>query len=116
MNVARATATRAHQRLGICPLPPVVLYAVTVLSTYTAYSCQVMTSTEASEAERTRLSKAAVIDRALAIGDAEGLDAVTIRRVANELGVTPMALYWHFRAKDQLLAGLAERVWGEIDT
>ena len=75
-----------------------------------------MTSTEASDAERTRLSKAAVIDRALAIGDAEGLEAVTIRRVANELGVTPMALYWHFRAKDQLLAGLADRVWSEIDT
>ena len=75
-----------------------------------------MTSTEASDAERTRLSKAVVIDRALAIGDAEGLDAVTIRRVANELGVTPMALYWHFRAKDELLAGLAERIWGEIDT
>jgi TetR/AcrR family transcriptional regulator, tetracycline repressor protein len=75
-----------------------------------------MASTEASDAERTRLSKAVVIDRALAIGDAEGLDAVTIRRVANELGVTPMALYWHFRAKDELLAGLADRVWGEIDT
>jgi TetR/AcrR family transcriptional regulator, tetracycline repressor protein len=75
-----------------------------------------MASTETSDAERTRLSKAVVIDRALAIGDAEGLDAVTIRRVANELGVTPMALYWHFRAKDELLAGLADRVWGEIDT
>jgi TetR/AcrR family transcriptional regulator, tetracycline repressor protein len=75
-----------------------------------------MTSTDASDAERTRLSKAVVIDRALAIGDAEGLDAVTIRRVANELGVTPMALYWHFRAKGQLLAGLADRIWGEIDT
>ena len=74
-----------------------------------------MTSADAPDAERTRLSKAVVIDRALAIGDAEGLEAVTIRRVANELGVTPMALYWHFRAKDQLLAGLAERIWGEID-
>ena len=75
-----------------------------------------MARTEATDAERTRLSKAVVIDRALAIGDAEGLDAVTIRRVANELGVTPMALYWHFRAKDELLAGLADRVWSEIDT
>jgi TetR/AcrR family transcriptional regulator, tetracycline repressor protein len=74
-----------------------------------------MTPTEATD-ERTRLSKAVVIDRALAIGDAEGLEAVTIRRVANELGVTPMALYWHFRAKDELLAGLADRIWGEIDT
>ena len=75
-----------------------------------------MASTGASDPERTRLSQAVVIDRALAIGDAEGLDAVTIRRVAAELGVTPMALYWHFRAKDELLAGLADRIWGEIDT
>ena len=29
--------------------------------------------------------------------------------------MTPMALYWHFRSKDELLDGLAERVWSEID-
>ena len=27
-----------------------------------------------------------------------------------------MALYWHFRSKEELIAGLADRVWGEIDT
>ena len=68
------------------------------------------------DAERTRLSKAAVVERALALGDAEGLEALTIRRLAQELGVTPMALYWHFRNKEELLAGLADRIWGEIDT
>jgi AcrR family transcriptional regulator len=67
------------------------------------------------ETERPRLSKAAVVERGLAIGDAEGLDAVTIRRLAADLGVTPMALYWHFRNKDELLAGLADRLWSEID-
>ncbi|MFL5761300.1 MAG: TetR/AcrR family transcriptional regulator [Thermomicrobiales bacterium] len=41
--------------------------------------------------------------RALAIADSEGLQAVTIRRVAKELGVTPMALYWHFKDKNELL-------------
>src|SRR5215469_9841618 len=66
--------------------------------------------------ERTRLSKDAVVDRALALADAEGLDALTIRRLARELGVTPMALYWHFRSKEALLAGLADRIWAEIDT
>jgi TetR/AcrR family transcriptional regulator, tetracycline repressor protein len=66
-------------------------------------------------AERPRLSKAAVVERGLALADAEGLEAVTIRRLAADLGVTPMALYWHFRSKDELLVGLAERVWGEID-
>jgi AcrR family transcriptional regulator len=72
--------------------------------------------TAADEAGRTRLSKAAVVDRALALSDAEGLDALTIRRLATELGVTPMALYWHFRSKEELLGGLIERVWAEIDT
>jgi len=67
------------------------------------------------EAERPRLSKATVVERGLALADAEGLDAVTIRRLATELGVTPMALYWHFRSKEELLTALADRVWGEID-
>lgn len=61
-------------------------------------------------ASRPALSREVVADRALAIADAEGIEAVTIRRLATELGVTPMALYWHFRTKEDLLAGLADRV------
>jgi TetR/AcrR family tetracycline transcriptional repressor len=64
---------------------------------------------------RPRLSKRAVTDRALKLADADGLDALTIRKLAQDLGVTPMALYWHFRSKEDLLEGVAERVWGEID-
>ncbi|HTZ92482.1 MAG TPA: TetR family transcriptional regulator [Streptosporangiaceae bacterium] len=75
-----------------------------------------MKATRMAETERPRLSKAAVIERGLALGDAEGLEAVTIRRLAADLGVTPMALYWHFRSKDELLAGLADSIWAEIDT
>jgi AcrR family transcriptional regulator len=30
-------------------------------------------------------------------------------------GVTPMALYWHFRSKEELLAGLADQVWAEMN-
>lgn len=67
------------------------------------------------ETDRPRLSKAAVVRCGLALADAEGLEAVTVRRLASELGVTPMALYWHFRNKEELLAGLAESVWAEID-
>lgn len=63
----------------------------------------------------TRLTKDAVVDRALELADTQGLDALTIRKLATELGVTPMALYWHFRSKEELLGGLVERVWGEID-
>ena len=80
----------------------------------TAYSCQVMAPTKTSEAERTRLSRSAVVDRALWLADTEGVEALTIRRLATELGVTPMALYWHFRNKEELIAGLTDRIWGEI--
>jgi TetR/AcrR family transcriptional regulator, tetracycline repressor protein len=67
------------------------------------------------DAERSRLTKQTVVDRGLALADASGLDGLTIRRLAQDLGVTPMALYWHFRSKEELLLGLAEQVWSEID-
>ncbi|GAA2703801.1 MULTISPECIES: TetR/AcrR family transcriptional regulator [Actinoplanes] len=57
-----------------------------------------------------RLSKATVAERALRLADEEGLDAITIRRLAKELGVTPMALYWHFKNKDELLQGVVDHV------
>ena len=56
-----------------------------------------------------------MVDRALALVDKSGLEALTIRKLATELGVTPMALYWHFRGKEELLDGIAERLWGEVD-
>jgi AcrR family transcriptional regulator len=71
--------------------------------------------TTASAGDRPQLSKAAVVERALKLADTDGLETLTIRRLAQELGVTPMALYWHFRSKDDLLAGLAEQIWSEID-
>src|ERR1700720_3599268 len=82
------------------------------------YGCQVINANprpDEPDPERTRLSKRAVVDRALKLADADGLDALTVRKLAQDLGVTPMALYWHFRSKDELLEGVAERVWSEID-
>jgi AcrR family transcriptional regulator len=70
----------------------------------------------ATSEERARLSRETVVDGALALTDAEGLEGLTIRRLATHLGVTPMALYWHFKNKDQLLDGLADRLWSLIDT
>ncbi|WP_246268711.1 TetR/AcrR family transcriptional regulator [Nonomuraea typhae] len=57
-----------------------------------------------------KLSAEAIVERALEIGDGEGLEAVTIRRLATDLGVTPMALYWHFKNKEQLLTGMADHL------
>jgi len=56
-----------------------------------------------------------VVEGALSLADSDGLEAVTIRRLAKELGVTPMALYWHFRSKDELLDGVAAGLFEEID-
>ena len=87
----------------------------------TAYSCQVMNANPRREDPdgefegRARLSKATVTDRALKLADADGLEALTIRKLAQDLGVTPMALYWHFRSKEDLLEGVAEQIWSEID-
>jgi TetR/AcrR family transcriptional regulator, tetracycline repressor protein len=94
------------------------------IMTCTPYSCQVTSSEQLDPAarpvrddgERTRLTRTSVVDEALRLADADGLEALTIRKLAADLGVTPMALYWHFRSKDELLEGLAERVWSEIDT
>src|ERR1700678_3542634 len=68
-----------------------------------------------ADGERARLSKRAVIERALKLADADGLDAPTIRKLAQDLGVTPMALYWHFRSKEELLEEVSGHLWGELD-
>lgn len=47
---------------------------------------------------------------AVAIADAEGIAAVSMRRIAREHAVTPMALYWHFADRDRLLDAMAEQV------
>jgi len=82
------------------------------------YSCQVTTTgirPEEPAGDKPRLSKRTVTENALKLADADGLDALTIRKLAQHLGVTPMALYWHFRSKEDLLEGMSEQVWGEID-
>ena len=53
--------------------------------------------------------------RALEIGTAEGLEAVSLRRLAREFGVTSMALYRHVRDKQDLVNAMTEAVLGGID-
>jgi TetR/AcrR family transcriptional regulator, tetracycline repressor protein len=70
---------------------------------------------DSGDAGRARLSKRTVVERALKLADTDGLDTLTIRKLTQDLGVTPMALYWHFRSKEELLEGMAEQVWSEIE-
>ncbi len=60
--------------------------------------------------QREKLSRERVVEAALRIMDAEGLDAVTMRRVGRELEVEAMSLYNHVRDKDDLLDGIREHV------
>jgi TetR/AcrR family tetracycline transcriptional repressor len=64
---------------------------------------------------RPGLTREAVVNRALEIGTAEGLEAVSLRRIAQELGVTPMALYRHVRDKQDLINAMTETVLEGID-
>lgn len=61
------------------------------------------------------LTRAAIVRRALKIGETEGLDAVSLRRLASEFGVTPMALYRHVRDKQDLINAMAELVMEGLD-
>jgi TetR/AcrR family tetracycline transcriptional repressor len=60
------------------------------------------------------LSRNEVIDGALKLLDKEGLDALTMRRLADSLGVQAGAIYWHFADKQDLIDALAESFMGGI--
>lgn len=63
-----------------------------------------------------KLSRDAILQAALDLADAGGLQAVTMRAVAERLGVTAMALYAHVGDKDGLLDGLVERLLADFPT
>lgn len=60
------------------------------------------------------LTRRAIVDAALASADAGGLEAITFRRLAADLGVTPMALYRHVATKQALLDALSDRIFEEL--
>lgn len=64
---------------------------------------------------RAGLTREGVLRAALALADADGLDAVTMRRLAASLGVEAMSLYNHVPGKNELHAGLADLVWSDVD-
>ena len=64
---------------------------------------------------RDPLNRERVLAAALKVADAEGIPAVTMRRVASELGVEAMSLYYHVPGKEPLLDGLVEAMLAEIE-
>lgn len=59
---------------------------------------------------RATLDRDRVIDAAIALADDAGLEATSMRRLADALGVTPMALYKHVASRDELIDGMVDRV------
>jgi len=70
---------------------------------------------DADTTRRTPLSRDRVLRAAVDLADAGGIDAVNMRRLAQELGVVPMALYKHVANKDELVDGMVDLVLEEID-
>jgi AcrR family transcriptional regulator len=64
--------------------------------------------------ERAPLSRERVLDAAIAIADAQGLQGLTMRSLARELGVQPMSLYHHVANKEEILDGVVDVVFGQI--
>jgi AcrR family transcriptional regulator len=64
---------------------------------------------------RTPLSSARVLQAAVALADEAGLEAFSMRGLAQELGVVPMALYKHVANKEELLDGMVDIVFSEIE-
>ena len=64
---------------------------------------------------RPGITRDRITERALAIADADGLDALTMRRLARDLGIDPMSLYNHVRDKADLLDALQVRLLADLD-
>jgi AcrR family transcriptional regulator len=64
---------------------------------------------------RVPLSKQRVLGAAVALADERGVESLSMRKLGQELGVVPMALYKHVANKDELLDGMVDVVVGEID-
>ena len=67
-----------------------------------------------SPEERAPLSRERVLRGAVAVADAAGIGALTMRSLARELGVKPMSLYF-VTGKDEILDGIVDLVFSEIE-
>jgi AcrR family transcriptional regulator len=65
--------------------------------------------------ERAPLSRDRVLRGAVAVADAGGIGSLTIRSLARELGVKPMSVYYHVAGKDEILDGIVDLVFAEMD-
>jgi AcrR family transcriptional regulator len=60
------------------------------------------------------LSRAAILDAALEIVDRDGIEGLTMRRLAGDLGVNPMSIYHHLPGKAAVVSGLVDEVFSRV--
>ena len=70
---------------------------------------------QTAQPRRTRLNRERVLRAAVTLADQAGTEGLSMRKLAEELGVVPMALYKHVANKEELLDGMIDIVVGEID-
>jgi AcrR family transcriptional regulator len=75
----------------------------------------IATHADGAPQPRTPLSKERVLATAIALADEGGVDALSMRKIAQALGVVPMALYKHVANKNELLDGMIDVLVREID-
>jgi AcrR family transcriptional regulator len=63
---------------------------------------------------RPAVTRDRAVNAAVALADADGIESLSMRKLAGELGIEAMSLYYHVKNKDDLLDGMVERVYGEI--
>jgi AcrR family transcriptional regulator len=61
------------------------------------------------------LSRDEIVSAAIAVADAEGPDAISMRRIAREVGAGAMSLYWHVASKEELLDLMLDAIEAEIE-
>jgi AcrR family transcriptional regulator len=76
---------------------------------------RVMARAEPATNSRAHLSRERVLEAAVAFADRHGFEALSMRKLGEELGTSAMALYYHVPNKERLLNGMIEIVFGEID-
>src|SRR5664279_1367512 len=74
-----------------------------------------MTDTAREVTQRTPLTKARVLEAAVDLADSGGIEALSMRKLGDRLGVEGMALYRHVRNKESILDGIVDAVMGEMD-
>jgi AcrR family transcriptional regulator len=72
------------------------------------------TKIEPSAEPRAPLSRERILRTAVGLADQGGVESLSMRRIAQELGVVPMALYKHVANKEEMLDGMVDIVMGEI--